>query len=51
MEEKYQYIVKNDVWDVVRRPKEKSTVNSKWIYKMKHVADGGIEKYKAIFVA
>ena len=26
-------------------------VSSKWIYKIKHVADGIIEKYKAIFVA
>ena len=26
-------------------------VSSKWIYKIKHVADGSIEKYKAIFVA
>ena len=26
-------------------------VTSKWIYKIKHVADGSIEKYKAIFVA
>ena len=44
MVEKYQSIVKNDVWDVVPRPKEKSVVSSKWIFKMKHVADGIIEK-------
>jgi hypothetical protein len=51
MGEEYQSIVKNDVWDVVPRPKEKSIVSSKWIYKMKHAADGSIEKYKARFVA
>jgi delta-aminolevulinic acid dehydratase/porphobilinogen synthase len=26
-------------------------VTSKWLYKLKHVADGSIEKYKARFVA
>jgi hypothetical protein len=36
---------------VVSRPKEKSVVSSKWIYKMKHVVDVSIEKYKARFVA
>ena len=43
--------MKNDVWDIVPRPKGKSFVTSKWIYKIKHDADGSIEKYKAIFVA
>ena len=43
--------MKNDVWDVVSRPKGKSVVNSKWIYKIKHAANGSIEKYKAIFLA
>jgi hypothetical protein len=51
MIEEYQSIIKNDVWDVVPRPKEKSVVSSKWIYKTKHSADGSIEKYKARFVA
>ena len=43
--------MKNDVWDVVPRPEGKSVVNSKWIYKIKYVAYGSIEKYKARFVA
>ena len=43
--------MKNDVWDVVPRPEEKSVVTSKWIYKIKHAADGSIEKYKARFVS
>jgi hypothetical protein len=51
MIEEYQSIVKNDVWDVVPRPKEKIVVSSKWIYKMKHSADGSVEKYKARFVS
>jgi hypothetical protein len=51
MGEEYQSILKNGVWDVVPRPKEKSVVSSKWIYKTKHAVDGSIEKYKARFVA
>ena len=43
--------MKNDVWDVVPRLEGKSVVTSKWIYKIKHAADGSIEKDKAIFVA
>ena len=42
----YQSIMKNDVWDVDPRPEGKSVVTSKWIYKIKHAADGSIEKYK-----
>ena len=51
MIEEYQSIMKNDVWDIVSRPKEKSVVTSKWLYKIKHAADGSIEKFKAMFVA
>ena len=29
----------------------KKVVGSKWIYKVKHAADGSVEKYKARFVA
>ena len=36
---------------MVSRPKGKFVVTSKWIYKIKHAADGNIEEYKAIFVA
>ena len=42
--------MKNDVWDIVPRPKDKSVVSSKWIFKTKHAAGGSIEKHKARFV-
>jgi hypothetical protein len=35
----------------VSRPKDKSVVSSKWIYKIKHAVDGSLEKFKARFVA
>ena len=50
MVEEYQSIMKNDVWEIVPRPEGKSVVTSKWLYKIKHGADGSIEKYKARFV-
>ena len=43
--------MKNDVWEVVPRPTGKSVVTSRWLYKIKHVVDGSVEKYKARFVA
>jgi hypothetical protein len=51
MMEEYQSIMKNDVWDIVLRLEGKFVVTSKWIYKIKHIADGSIEKHKARFVA
>lgn len=51
MNEEYKSIMKNNVWYVVPRPKDKSVVISKWLYKIKHGADGSAEKYKARFVA
>ena len=43
--------MKNNVWDIIPRPKKKSMVSSKWLFKIKHVVDGSIEKHKAIFLA
>ena len=51
MHEEYESIMKNDVWDVVLRLKDKSVVTEKWLYKIKHGFDGSAEKYKARFVA
>ena len=33
------------------RPKDRSVVGSKWIYKIKYVANDRVEKYKARFMA
>ena len=43
--------MKNDVSDAIPRLEGKSVVTSKWIYKIKHSADGSIKKYKARFVS
>ena len=51
MIEEYQSIMKNDVWEVVPIPEKTFVVTLKWIYRIKYVADGNIEKQKARFVA
>jgi hypothetical protein len=51
MTEEYQSIMKNDVWEIVPRPKSKDVVYSKCLFKIKHAADGSIEKHKERFVA
>jgi hypothetical protein len=42
--------MKNDVWDIFLGLEGKSMVTSKWIYKIKHATDRGIEKDKVRFV-
>jgi hypothetical protein len=51
MAEEYQSIMKNEVWEIVPKLKSKDVVSSRWLFKIKHVVDGSIEKYKARFVA
>jgi hypothetical protein len=51
MIEEYKSIMKNDVWEIMPRPKEKSMVTSKWVYKIKYVVDISMDKYKARFIA
>jgi hypothetical protein len=50
MVEECTSIMRNDVWDIVLRPEGKSVVSSRWLYKIKLVVYGRIEKFKARFV-
>jgi hypothetical protein len=51
MMEEHQSIMKNDVWDIFLRPEGKFVVTSKWIYNMKQMDDGSIEKHKTRIVS
>ena len=46
----YTSIMKNDVWDIVPRLEGKLVLSSRWLYKIKHAVDGGIEKFNRRFV-
>ena len=51
MKQEMDSIKENNVWSLVQRPENKSTVKSKWIFKRKFDSNGNIIQYKARLVA
>ena len=49
MVEEYDSIVRNNVWDVVLGPENKSVMSSYWLYKVKQAFNGSVEKHMARF--
>jgi hypothetical protein len=41
----------NAIWEFVALPKDKKSIRCKWVYKVKHSADGFVNRYKARLVA
>lgn len=50
MDEEYQSLVKNKVWELVERPKDRKIVQCKWVFTVKNDVNGEI-KHKARLVA
>jgi hypothetical protein len=48
--EEYTSIMRNYVWDIVSRLERKSVVILRWLYNIKNVAYGSIEKFKVRYV-
>ena len=42
---------KNRTWNIVDFPPHVKPIGNRWVYKVKHRADGTIERYKARLVA
>lgn len=37
---------KNQTWELVRLPKGKNLVGCKWVFTVKYILDGSLERYK-----
>ena len=51
LESEYQSLLKNKTWTLVPRPENKNVVGNRWVFKVKHKADGTIDRFKARLVA
>lgn len=51
MDDEFQALTDNCTWDLVPAPPGRKIIGGKWVYKVKHGANGEIEKYKARYVA
>ena len=50
MDEEMTALDVNHTWDLVPLPSGKKAIGCKWVYKIKHKADGSIERYRARLV-
>lgn len=51
MKDELSSLAKNNVWDLVPRPKGTNIVTNRWVYKLKRKPSGEIDRYRARLVA
>jgi hypothetical protein len=51
MDEEMMALDVNAISELVALPKDKKTIGCKWVYKIKHNADGSMNRYKTRLVA
>ena len=51
MNEEMEALCKNETWDLAPFPPNKKAIGCRWIYKVKHNADGFVNRFKACLVA
>ena len=51
MEEELESMRVNQVWELVDLPEGRRAIGNKWVLKVKHKADGSVERFKARLVA
>ncbi|GBM36053.1 hypothetical protein AVEN_254865-1 [Araneus ventricosus] len=47
MQTEYNALLKNQAWKLVKRPKDKNSIGSKWVLRTKYNADGSIALTKS----
>lgn len=51
MQQEINSLHKHNVWTLTELPEGRKVIGSKWVFKVKHNADGSVEKHKARLVA
>lgn len=51
MNKELEALHSNGTWDLIDLPPNVKPIGNKWVYKIKHKADGSIERYKTRLVA
>ena len=51
MDKEIKNLEVNNTWTLTPLPPGKSTIGCKWVYRVKYLLDGTIERYKARLVA
>ena len=51
MNEEMSALEWNETWEIVERPKDKKAVGCRWLYTVKYMSDGTLDRYKARLVA
>ena len=51
MNKEFDALLRNGTWTLIPSPPTANIIGSKWVYRIKRKADGGIERFKARLVA
>ena len=51
MNAKIKALELNDTWILIDMPQHKNVIGCKWVYKIKHISDGSVERHKVRLVA